>query len=176
MEDMLAAKDLTHFEVYNGHPGVNNPGGGGSISLEEMWDGLLTAGRRVYGIAVDDAHHFKKFGKEFSNPGHGWVWVRASALDDASIVAALERGDYYSSTGVKLRDLRIEGMEIALDIEHADWEKLTTYFIGDGGKVLAKSIDDRPRYRLTGSERFVRARVESSTGARAWTQPVFRDK
>ena len=176
VEDMLAAKDVTHFEVYNGHPGVNNPGGGGSPSLEEMWDGLLTADRRVFGIAVDDAHHFKKFGKEFSNPGHGWVWVRASTLDDESIVRAIERGDYYASTGVKLRDVRIEGTEIELEIEHADWEKMTTYFIGQGGKVLAKSFEDRPRYRLSASDRYVRARVESSTGARAWTQPVFRDR
>jgi hypothetical protein len=174
VEDMLAVKELTHFEVYNGHPGVNNPGGGGSPSLEEMWDALLTSGRRIYGIAVDDAHHFKKFGKEFSNPGHGWIWVRSAALDDQSIVSALESGDFYSSTGVKLRDLRIDSGQIEIDIELASWEKCTTWFIGPGGKVLGKSFETRPQYRLSPSDTYVRARVESSTGARAWTQPVFR--
>ncbi|MBI3209472.1 MAG: PHP domain-containing protein [Candidatus Solibacter usitatus] len=61
VQDMLAVNGLTHFEVYNGHPQVNNPGGGGSPSLDQMWDALLTAGRRVYGVAVDDAHRFKAF-------------------------------------------------------------------------------------------------------------------
>ena len=59
--DLLQVKNLGLFEVYNGHPTVNNAGGGGFQSLDEMWDALLSAGRRVYGIAVDDAHRFKVF-------------------------------------------------------------------------------------------------------------------
>ena len=34
--------------------------------------------------------------------------------------------------------------------------------------------DAAPVYRFTGSEKYVRARVESSSGAKAWTQPAFR--
>jgi hypothetical protein len=162
--------------VYNGHPQVNNDGGGGFKSLEEMWDVLLTAGRRVHGVAVDDAHHFKKFGKEFSNPGHGWVWVRASTLDADSITRALEAGDFYSSNGVKLRDIRFDSNEYAIEIDSADWEKTTTYFIGGSGKVLSTSFDKNPRYKLTGSESYVRARVESSAGTTAWTQPMFASR
>jgi len=172
-EDMLAAKGLTHFEVYNGHPQVNNIGGGGFQSLDQMWDVLLTAGRRVHGVAVDDAHHFKKFGKEFSNPGHGWVWVRAASLNAADITRALENGDFYSSSGVKLRDIRFESGEYTVEIDRADWEKTTTYFIGANGKVLATSYDKSPVYKLAASDQYVRARIESSAGTIAWTQPVF---
>jgi hypothetical protein len=171
--DMLAAKGLTHFEVYNGHPQVNNDGGGGFASLDQMWDVLLTAGRRVHGVAVDDAHHFKKIGKEFSNPGHGWVWVRSASLSADAITRALETGDFYSSSGVKLSDIRFDSGEYAVDVDSATWEKTTTYFIGAGGKVLATSFDKNPRYRLTPSDAYVRARIESSSGAKAWTQPVF---
>lgn len=172
--DMLAAEGLTHFEVYNGHPTVNNDGGGGAPSLDQMWDTLLTAGRRVYGVAVDDAHHFKKLGKEFSNPGHGWVWVRSNSLDPDQITEALDRGDFYSSTGVKLADVRITGDEYTIDIAQGDHEKTTTHFIGADGKILASSNDKSPRYRFTGRESYVRARIESSRGTKAWTQPVFR--
>jgi len=174
IDDMLAVKGLTHFEVYNGHPMVNNDGGGGAPSLDQMWDALLTAGRRVHGIAVDDAHNFKKFGKEFSNPGHGWVWVQAESLTADAITRALENGDFYASTGVKLRQVRFSDGEYSLDIDRAEWEKTTTYFIGAGGKVLATSFETSPRYRLPASEPYVRARVESSAGTRAWTQPGFR--
>lgn len=175
-QDMLAVKGLTHFEVYNGHPQVNNDGGGGFSSLDQMWDVLLTAGRRVHGVAVDDAHQFKKFGKEFSNPGHGWVWVRSASLSADAITRALESGDFYSSSGVKLRDIRFDSGEYAIDIDSADWEKTTTYFIGATGKVLATSFDKAPRYRPTAADRYVRARIESSAGTKAWTQPVFTSR
>ncbi len=158
--------------MYNGHPQVNNNGGGGSPSLDQMWDALLTAGRRVHGIAVDDAHHFKQLGKTFSNPGQGWVHVRARSLAPDAIVRALQAGDFYSSTGVKLTDVKVSGGTYAIDIDRADWEKTTTSFIGPGGKVLATSFDKNPRFRIAG-QAYVRARVDSSAGTAAWTQPAF---
>jgi hypothetical protein len=176
VEDMLPVKGLGLFEVYNGHPAVNNAGGGGALSLDEMWDALLSKDRRLYGIAVDDAHHFKKFGREFSNPGFGWVQVRASSLSAEAIVKALEQGDFYASTGVRIRDLQVNKSEYRLDIETADWEKVTTYFIGKEGRVMDKTFDRAAVYRFKGSEQYVRARVESSSGAKAWTQPVFRQQ
>jgi hypothetical protein len=173
VEDMLAVKRLGLFEVYNGHPMVNNNGGGGFASLDEMWDAVLTAGQKLYGIAVDDAHSFKEFGKDFSNPGHGWIQVRASSLSKDAILKALEQGDFYASTGVKIENIRATDSEYRIDIGSADWEKCTTYFIGAEGKVLAKTFDRLAVYRRNGSERYIRARVESSSGTKAWTQPVF---
>jgi predicted metal-dependent phosphoesterase TrpH len=176
VEDLLAVKGLGLFEVYNGHPMVNNDGGGGYRSLDEMWDALLTAGQRLYGIAVDDAHVFKRFGKDYSNPGHGWIQVRAQELTPDAILGSIEAGDFYASTGVTIRDIQISDGEYRIEVEPADrWEeKLTTLFIGDGGKVLAKSFDRVATYKFSGTEKYIRARVESSGGAKAWTQPVFR--
>lgn len=173
VEDMLKVKNLGLFEVYNGHPMVNNDGGGGVQSLDELWDVLLTSGQRIYGIAVDDAHHFKQYGPQFSNPGKGWVQVRATELTPDAIAAAIANGDFYATSGVTLSDVSVTNSEYRLTIEGADWEKMTTTFIGDGGKVLAKTYDRKAAYRPTGKERYVRAKVESSSGAKAWTQPVF---
>ena len=53
-------------------------------------------------------------------------------------------------------------------------EKFTTSFIGAGGKVLAKVFGVSASYRFAGGEKYVRARVDSSFGASAWTQPIFR--
>lgn len=174
IEDLLQVKGLGLFEVYNGHPQVNNSGGGGFHSLEEMWDATLSAGQRMYGIAVDDAHHFKRFGKQFSNPGHGWVQVRADALSSQAIADALERGDFYATTGVTLNDIEATPNEYRVHTAPANWEKMTTYFIGDGGKVLARSFESVAVYKFSGSEKYVRARVESSSGEAAWTQPAYR--
>ncbi len=170
--DLLNVRNLGLMEVYNGHPEVNNVGGGGFQSLDEMWDVLLTAGRPIKGIAVDDAHHFKRIGREFSNPGRGWIQVRSESLTAAAIRAAIEQGQFYASSGVKLNDVSITATEYKLEIEVRPMEKFTTYFIGSGGKVLAKSYDTAPVYRIKGDEGYVRARVDSSYAMSAWTQPT----
>jgi hypothetical protein len=46
-------------------------------------------------------------------------------------------------------------------------------FIGDGGRVLGTSYDNPARYAFTGTDTYVRARVEDSNGLCAWTQPVW---
>ena len=76
-EELLAVDGYRFVEIYNGHPASNNDGGGGLPSTYNIWDRLLSAGRQVWGIAVDDSHHFQRqFGPERSNPGRGWVQVR----------------------------------------------------------------------------------------------------
>lgn len=174
-QDLLGIRDLSFIEVYNGHPQVNNFGGGGLESLEEMWDALLTAGRKIYGVATDDAHHFKSWGRQYSNPGRGWVMVRAAALTPAEIMEALAKGNFYASTGVELADLQASATELRVEIKPEGSQRYTTYFIGPGGQILAKSVDHAAVYRFRG-ERYVRARVVASSGDIAWTQPVFLEK
>ncbi|NIP34794.1 MAG: hypothetical protein GWN18_07600, partial [Thermoplasmata archaeon] len=58
---------------------------------ERIWDLLLTGGKTIYGIAVDDAHHFQgEFAPGRVNPGRGWVQVRAPSLSPLDIIASLE--------------------------------------------------------------------------------------
>jgi predicted metal-dependent phosphoesterase TrpH len=173
-KDLLQVSNLNLFEVYNGHPSVNNRGGGGAESLEEMWDALLTGGKRIHGIAVDDAHNFKTIAKTLSNPGRGWIMVRAERLSDAAIRAAIEAGDFYASSGVGLSDVRVAGGVLRIDIDAAPSTRYSTFFIGEGGKVLKRAEGNNPEYRFEGSEKYVRARVQASTGDDAWVQPVFR--
>jgi hypothetical protein len=171
--DLLEVRDLSLFEVYNGHPRVNNIGGGGFESLDEMWDVVLTAGRRMYGIAVDDAHNFKVFGRDLSNPGRGWVVVRAPALTREDIIQALAAGNFYASTGVELTDIQVSQTEFRVEIKPARGTRQTTFFVGAGGKVLAKSHENIARYRFKGDEKYVRARIQASNTDIAWTQPAF---
>ena len=134
-------------------------------------------GKLVYGVASDDAHSFKKFGHSQSNPGKGWVVVRADTLESDAIARALDRGDFYSSTGVELEDMIITDKRIEVKIEERHRsDKFTTYFIGKGGQVLKATGDNPAVYDITGREMYVRARVEDSNGWKAWTQPFFTGK
>jgi len=171
--ELIAVENLRLFEVYNGHPTVHNRGGGGAESLDEMWDALLAGGRRMYGIAVDDAHHFKVFGKQYSNPGRGWVVVRAESLANADIVAAIAAGDFYSSTGVELSDVRTSESGLSLTINPSGDTRYRTYFLGPGGRIVKTETGLGPSCRLGPGDKYLRARVEASTGDTAWVQPVF---
>jgi hypothetical protein len=161
------------FEIYNGHPQVNNLGGGGVPGLEEMWDIVLSSGKLLYGIAVDDAHHFKRpWDKTASTPGHGWVYVRAESLSAAAISAALERGEFYASTGVELAEYEATSKQLKLTIKEAKYSKYRTQFIGRGGKLLQEVTTSPAVYDVQGNEGYVRAKVLESNGKCAWTQPV----
>lgn len=161
------------FEIFNGHPQVNNLGGGGAPGLEEMWDRVLSSGRLLYGIAVDDAHHFKRPGDAAaSGPGRGWVQVRAAALEPRAIVEALDRGEFYASTGVELAEYEATDAGIALKVRAPAYSKYRIQFIGGGGRILDEQTDSSARYMFKGDEGYVRAKVIESNGHAAWTQPV----
>ncbi len=172
-DELRQVNDLKLFEVYNGHPTVHNFGGGGLASLEQMWDVVLSAGREVYGIAVDDAHSFKEFRPDLSNPGRGWVSVQAPELSENAIIQALEAGQFYASTGVELDKVMrtSDGLEIAIE-QQKDFE-YTTRYTGKGGKLLATSHALASAYKFLPGETYVRATVTRSDNEFAWVQPAF---
>ena len=164
---------LNLFEIYNGHPQVNNAGGGGLPGLEQMWDQLLTGGRLLYGVAVDDAHHFKRPGDPTAAaPGRGWVYVRAEALEPRMISEALDHGDFYASTGVELAEYIADAARLAVKVKPTTWSKYRIQFIGGGGRVLSEVADVGAAYTVKGDEGYVRIKVLESNGLMAWTQPV----
>jgi hypothetical protein len=173
-EDLKQVRNDKLFEIYNGHPQVNNLGGGGLPGLEEMWDILLTGGKQIYGLAVDDAHHFKRpWDANASRPGQGWVVVRAARLAAPDILAALERGEFYASTGVELEDYRADGGSVMVKVKEVKSSRYRIVFSGRGGRVLEEFTTGAATYRIRGDEGYVRAKVIESNGKTAWTQPVF---
>jgi hypothetical protein len=193
VEDLMALEGERFFEVYNGHPQVHNEGDHEHPSTERMWDILittrLTEGREImFGLATDDAHSYLEYSSTHSNPGRGWIMVRAPELTPEAIIASMEAGDFYSSSGVELRDVRREGERVIVEIAAEPGVTYTTQFIGtrrgydrhsvpvvnaegdtlsrrysdEVGQVLAEVRGPVAEYRLSGDEIYVRARVVSS--------------
>lgn len=195
-EDFASVRDLRFFEVYNGHGGSRHAGDEIHKSNDRMWDIVLT--RRlgelgygpIYGLAVDDAHDYEHSTRRRSVPGRGWLMVRAPHLTPEYLIRALESGDFYSSTGVFLRDLRVSQDGISIEIEPEDGVTYRTEFIGtkagydpssepirdaDGEELLVtrrysddigvvlKEVDGPvAAYEFRGDELYVRARIVSS--------------
>ena len=112
------------YEVWNGHPWVNNLGGRderGRVapSAEALWDSLLSRGKVLFGAATDDAHEYQPArvrrsagDASRSRVDHGARGVALSAgADDRD-----SRGDFYASTGVMLDDYRATRSKIELRV------------------------------------------------------------
>lgn len=161
------------FEVFNGHPTVNNLGGGGVPGLEEVWDRILSSGKLLYGIAVDDAHYFKQpENPDAPKPGQGWVYVRAPRLESRALLEALEAGNFYASTGVELESLASTSSSMTIAVKARATSKYRIQFIGRNGAVLYESPASSATYTFKGDEAYVRAKVLESNGKAAWVQPV----
>ena len=173
-DDLRQVQNNRLFEVYNGHPTVHNEGGGGVSGLEQAWDQILSQGTLLYGIAVDDAHTFKDPGNpNVAGPGRGWVAIRSARLEARALLAALEKGDFYASTGVDLADIRAATSSMTVEVRPRADFKYRIQFIGKGGRLLHESIEPTATYTFTGAEGYVRAKVIDSGGRAAWVQPVL---
>jgi hypothetical protein len=165
-DELLQLRGLALLEIASGHPYVNAQG---PPSAESMWDALLTRGRRVWGVAVDDSHHLKRvWDSDVALPGKAWVVVRAER-NAKSIVAALERGDFYASTGVELEELA----PLRVKVKAKNGAHYRIQFIGAGGRVLQETEGTSAAYVARGDEVYVRIRVIDSNGRMAWGQPLI---
>jgi len=139
----ITAEDLAYvvtdrfFEVYNGHPGVNQQGDANRPSVDRMWDIANTIrlakldAPPLFGIATDDSHayHGKPDG---ARPGRGWLMVRATHLTPETIIRAIKAGDCYASSGVTLSDVRYDPAKktLELTIEPRADATYRTHFVG----------------------------------------------
>jgi hypothetical protein len=206
-QDMAGIEALRFFEVFNGgskltdeirsdgrHSGAEH-GDDVRPGTERMWDIVLTtrlaAGGRnlLYGTATDDAHeHASAPEPDKKSPGRGWVMVRSTRLTPEKLMAALQAGDFYASSGVELKDVRFDGETLAIEIAAKPGVTYRTEFIGtrrgydttseavmdqagrviaiqyskEVGMILSTAVGANANYTLRGDELYVRATVTSS--------------
>jgi hypothetical protein len=194
LEDLLPLKGERFFEVYNGHPHVHNYGDSTTIGMEELWDRLLIHYIRkgkplVYGLATDDSHHYLEYAVGKSNPGRGWLMVKARELTPAALIEAMERGDFYASTGVELQDVSVKKNRLQVAVTPVAGVSYTIQFWGAGrsdekGKLLREVKGVKASYKIKRKLLYTRAKIISSKlqenpfeqgdKETAWTQPVVR--
>ena len=166
--DLIGIEGCTALEVYNGGCEVDDAKGFSHIH----WDDMLAAGRRLWGVAVDDAH----WRDGDRDAGLGWIWVKATDLTQAAILESLRRGSFYASSGPLIHDLRLdaERNEIAVHCSPVT----TIDIVGNGpysrrfSAPIGRSLTEA-RSRLRRNQRYVRVACRDSQGCWAWSNPVF---
>jgi hypothetical protein len=191
-QDMIALRGERFFEVYNGHPLVHNYGDSLRPGTEVMWDSINMAYLKkgqplMYGLATDDSHNYHQFGAAYSNAGRGWVMVKAESLTPQALIAAMEAGNFYASTGVELEDMTFKRNTLSVKVKAEPGVNYRIYFIGakkrnGRAEVLKLVMGTEGNFTLLDDHLYARAKITSSKVKEnpfqqgefesAWTQPV----
>ena len=187
-KDLVQVRGAHFIEVFNGNYNTHNYGGGGKKSVEEMWDEMLSKKIKIWGVAVDDSHHFKEeFAPHRHNPGRGWVEVFAKNLSEKNILDSMRNGNFYFSNGVKFKNINFNKEKIELSIA-GDYfnkglsnslltdSKYTTQLISNEGEIIEEINGKSVKFNLVNENNeytYYRTKTISSTGSIGWTQPIF---
>jgi len=188
-EDVAGVPEIRFFELCNNGDGSNHFGDSQHPGMEQFWD-IVCAIRLgqmkalpVYGVASDDTHRYHPDDPDYVGKGlgRGWITVRAAELTPEALLAAMDRGDFYATTGVELKRLhydakagtlevavaaepgveyRIEFVGTPVDFAHRPGPKRRGY-PASVAEVLSETVGTTAAYRLTGNELYVRAVVRS---------------
>lgn len=164
LSDFLDLEGFFAMEIYNyGCEAESRTG----ISID-YWDSLLRRGRKVWGIATDDAHF------AIDDYCGGWVVVNAKELTIEAITAALKEGNFYSSNGPEIYSFFVEDGVAKIDCSQAREIHFVTYETF-GYSMIAKGSETftHGEMKLCGKEKYVRAEVIDHNGKTAWSNPIF---
>ena len=187
-KDLVQVRGAHFLEVFNGNYNTHNYGGGGKKSVEEMWDEMLSKKIKIWGVAVDDSHHFKEeFAPHRHNPGRGWVEVFAKNLSEKNILDSMRNGNFYFSNGIKFKNIKLNKEKIEIKIS-GDYfnkglsnslitdSKYTTQLISNNGEIIDEVYGKSVKFNLVKEIKkytYFRTKTISSTGSAGWTQPIF---
>jgi hypothetical protein len=162
--DVIALGDVHAIEIINGIAADHSD----RIDSWYMVDVMQDRGRHYFALATDDAH----FHAKHNDLLRGWTWVKSETLDPDAILEALKRGEYYSSTGPQIHDVRIAGDMLYVRCSPANGIFLTgkgsrsQYTHGNG------MIEAEFNWRRLNSP-YCRLTVRDANGGRAWTNPMM---
>lgn len=196
VEDLKKLNGERFFELYNGHPAVNNLGDDTHMNLETMWDLINISYYNdnkplLLGIATDDSHNYHTKSSNHSNSGRGWVMVNSSKIETSSLINAMESGEFYSSSGVSLKKVYKNNSKILIEIDPEQGVEYETIFMGlrEGSfeieeLKIVKGIFSE--YTFHEKDLFVRAKINSNElvlnsvipgeTKQAWVQPFVVKK
>ena len=166
-EDYLGYEGLDFIEVYNSDCYLD-----GYHTDEAAYNDMMKAGMSVHCIATDDNHNAAGFEGPRTDSFGGWVMIAADKLGYTELMDALERGDFYASSGPEIHSILIDDEGI-LRVKCSEAERIVLITQGRRNAVVC-SKDGAPI--TSGSFKFkepdvrFRIRVEDGCSHAAYSQ------
>ena len=167
--DYLNYDGFDFVEIYNNSCALR-----GQHDDETAFEVMLINGKKVFCTAADDNHNARGFDSAYCDSFGGWCVINADTLDYGDVMSALEKGDFYASTGCYIYSISKEGGAVRVECSPAKKILLTTatrrcsFKLAEEGETIS-SAD----LKLDESDVFFRICVTDEYGRKAWSQPYF---
>lgn len=167
--DVVSLDDYDLLEIYN-HKDFRNETG--ISSAEVLVRCVLNDRKKLLLTAGDDFHGpYKKAKNDYF--GGGYIMVNAEKNEE-SILCAIERGDFYSTTGPRIIDYRRIGNR--LEIMTSPVKNIIFYSnVRRCKNILSDNGDDITfgEYEIRDADHYVWVKIVDEDGKTAWTQPIY---
>ena len=137
----------------------------------------LRSGGAAAPVAADDCHHKYHDGGPGTEYAKGFVYVLAEELSYDALFKAVQQGDFYASTGPKMKALWLEGDILHLECSPVSGVYVHTKYITK--KVVLEDKDNRiTKTDLDISELrkcspFIWVTIQDADGKKAWSVPYW---
>jgi hypothetical protein len=134
---------------------------------------MLLRGRAMWGLACDDAHYHLNEHRPVDTCG-AWIMAKAESLTLENVLAAIRKGEFYSSTGPVIENVSITNGVIRVDCSPV---RIINFIANQGrGERFTAPFERRlthAEYKIRGPEKFIRIECVDFQGKTAWTNPVM---
>ncbi|NLS79826.1 MAG: CehA/McbA family metallohydrolase [Chloroflexi bacterium] len=172
-QDYVECPELMALEILNAYCDEAYANG---VAVE-LWDMLLGLGKRIWGVAGDDAHLNPKK-RYYSDAGRGWVEIWTASLSQEAVLSALKRGAFYSTQGPRFRSIALDEQGVRIDctpVREVRWRTHGSVgFVEHASEAGPLTTSRLPAWFK--AKRYVRIELVDHQGRRAWSNPVFQER
>lgn len=164
-------KGMDALEIYNNSTYVS----GFDEYNGDVYDLMLRNGSRIFCTANDDNHN--ALGSARSDMFGGFNMICAKSLDYGNIIAAMESGSFYASTGPVIRELYTEDGYLCVESD----TPLASIRMLSGNRYadLVRNLNGEPvysgKFRIDKGCGYMRLELNGTDGKRAYTNAYFTD-
>ena len=143
----------------------------------QAYEDMLRAGKRVFAVAADDNHNGFPLDSVRCDSFGGHVQIKSPSRGYDDNMTALERGDFYASTGATVEELYVEDGRVHLKTSGAKAVycrsncRAQEFAVAEKGKTITECS-----YRILPEMDYMRFEVIDSLENRAFTRAYFRDE
>lgn len=166
----VACQDLMAMEIYNAYCDAAYANG---YALE-LWDMVLGQGKRIWGVAGDDAH-LNPRKRYYSDAGRGWIEIWAGSLTEKAILEAFKAGAFFSTQGPVFNAITVAEREIRVQcspVKEVRWRTFGNVgyveYADSNTPLTSASLPDGFLPRA-----YVRIELVDYQGKKAWSNPIF---